>query len=381
MSHACINLKKGRDRSIRQGHHWVFSGAVAAAHDLAEGGTAQVRSAEGELLGTALVSPGRSILASLLARGDQTLEDALRWRIGDALALRKSLPIGSNAVRLIHAEGDGIPGLIADQYDDVAVLQLSHPSLEPYRELIASLLPATTVYEKSTSALRKKLGGSDVRALLKGPEKPHVEVIERGMKLSVDLLQGQKTGLFLDQREMRSLIRTLAYNRRVLNCFSYTGAFTVAALMGGAASALSVDVSEKCGPALEKNLALNNLQAPFIASDAADFIRNDPLQFDLVILDPPAYAKKQADVPGAFRAYKDLNRAALAKMPAGSLLLTCSCSAFVNEELFQNILFRAAHEAGRSVRILERHRQALDHPVSLFHPETAYLKSFLLYIA
>ncbi len=381
MSHACINLKPSRDRSIRQGHHWVFSGAVAVAQGLEEGGTAEVRSADGELLGTALVSPGRSILASLLARGTQTIEDALRWRIAEAIALRRALPIGSNAVRLVHAEGDGIPGLIIDQYDDVAVLQLSHPSLEPYRGLIASLLPANTVYEKSTTALRKKLGGFDVRALLKGPEKPQVEVIERGMKFSVDLLQGQKTGLFLDQREMRSLIRTMAYNRRVLNCFSYTGAFTVAALMGGAKEVVSVDVSAKCGPALENNLALNGFAAPFVASDAADFIRNDPLQFDLVILDPPAYAKKQADVPGAFRAYKDLNRAALAKMPPHSLLLTCSCSAFVHEELFQNILFRAAHEAGRSVRILERHRQAHDHPVSLFHPETSYLKSFLLYIS
>lgn len=334
-----------------------------------------------------MLNKGRSILGHMLAFGDETLAVALPKRIAEAAKLRKRWfdPSHTNAIRLINAEGDALPGLIVDAYADVLVMQVANPGIERLKQEIANNLIAEckprALYEKSTSFMRRKEGLDEVRALLYGDSNPEVEVLEKGLRYSVDVLEGQKTGLFLDQREMRSLVRELAPNRRVLNCFAYTGGFSIAALAGGASHADSVEMSAKCQPRLEKNLALNNLSNHrFICEDVFDFLKTSPLDYDLIILDPPAFVKKRNDIDKAFRAYKDLNRHVLAKMPSGSLLLTCSCSYHVDESLFQNILFRAAHESGRSVRILSRHRQAHDHPISIFHPESSYLKSFLLYI-
>lgn len=334
-----------------------------------------------------MLNKGRSILGHMLAFGDETLADALPKRIHEAAKLRKRWfdPSHTNAIRLINAEGDGLPGLIVDAYADLLVMQVANPGIERLKEEIAAHLinefKPRALYEKSTSFMRRKEGLDEVRALLYGDSNPEVEVLEKGLRYSVDVLEGQKTGLFLDQREMRSLVRELASNRRVLNCFAYTGGFSVAALAGGASHVDSVEMSAKCQPRLDKNLALNNLSNHrFICEDVFDFLKTSPLDYDLIILDPPAFVKKRSDIDKAFRAYKELNRHVLAKMPPNSLLLTCSCSYHVDEPLFQNILFRAAHESGRSVRILSRHRGAHDHPISIFHPESSYLKSFLLYV-
>lgn len=323
----------------------------------------------------------------MLTFGEEKLSEALRSRIRQAAELRRRWfdPLQTNAIRLIHAEGDGIPGLVVDAYADVLVMQVSNLGIERLKGEIVQLLleefKPRALYEKSTSFLRRKEGLEEVKALLYGEEVPEIEVVENGLKFSVDLLEGQKTGLFLDQREMRALVRTLAPNRRVLNGFAYTGGFSVAALAGGASHVDSVESSAKCGPRVEKNLLLNRLaHHQFFCEDVFDFLKTTSWNYDLVILDPPAFVKKRSDIDKAFRAYKELNRHAMEKMASGGLLLTCSCSYHVSEELFQNILFRAAHEAGRSVRILERHRQAHDHPISIFHPESSYLKSFLLYI-
>jgi 23S rRNA (cytosine1962-C5)-methyltransferase len=210
-----------------------------------------------------------------------------------------------------------------------------------------------------------------------------VEILENGLHFSVNLLEGQKTGLFLDQRDMRSQIREYASKKRVLNCFSYTGGFSVAALVGGASQVDSVDISAKCGAAIEKNLQLNHLPLEkhrFFAKDAIDFVIEEPLDYDIIILDPPAFAKKRQDIPKASHAYRKLNRKVFEKMKRGSLLLTCSCSSQIDEKLFQNLLFKAALEANRSVRILGKHQQAIDHPISIYHPESSYLKSFFLYV-
>lgn len=229
--------------------------------------------------------------------------------------------------------------------------------------------------------MRRKEGLQEVRALIYGDPQSEVEVLEKGLLYSVDVLDGQKTGLFLDQREMRSLVRELSSEKRVLNCFAYTGGFSIAALAGGAKHVDSVEISAKCGPRIEKNLQLNQLTGhQFVCEDVFDYLKKTDWNYDLVILDPPAFVKKREDIAKAFYAYKDLNRHAMEKMKPNSLLLACSCSYHVDESLFQNILFRAANEAGRSVRILEKHRQAHDHPISIFHPESSYLKSFLLYI-
>lgn len=334
-----------------------------------------------------MVNQGRSILGYMLAFGNELLVEALPRRIREAAQLRRKWfdPAKTNALRLINAEGDGIPGLIVDAYADLLVIQVASSGIERLKTQIVDHLiqefKPKAIYEKSTSFLRRKEGLKETRALLYGESTPEVEVVENGLRYSVDVLEGQKTGLFLDQREMRALVREISFDKRVLNCFAYTGGFSIAALAGGASHVDSVETSAKCEPRLQKNLLLNGLKNHrFICADVSAFLKTTSWDYDLIILDPPAFVKKRDDVAKAFRAYKDLNRFCMEKMTPGSLLLTSSCSYHVDEALFQNILFRAAHEAGRSVRILERHRQAHDHPISIFHPESSYLKSFLLYV-
>ncbi len=334
-----------------------------------------------------MLNRGRSILGHMLAFGEEPLEKALRRRIHEAAELRRHWfnPAKTNAIRLINAEGDGIPGLIVDAYADVLVMQVANPGIEKLKSQIAAYLieefKPKSLFEKSTSFMRRKEGLQEVRALIYGDPQSEVEILEKGLIYSVDVLEGQKTGLFLDQREMRSLVGELSSGKRVLNCFAYTGGFSVAALAGGATHVDSVEISAKCGPRIEKNLSLNQLAGhQFVCEDVFSYLKKTDWNYDIVILDPPAFVKKREDVAKAFYAYKDLNRLAMEKMKPNSLLLACSCSYHVDESLFQNILFRAANEAGRSVRIVEKHRQAHDHPISIFHPESSYLKSFLLYI-
>ena len=380
-----LRLKQGKEKPILQHHHWIYSGAVASFPDASQ--LAVVESSTGTPLGTALLSQGHSIAGHMISFGEEPLEEALRNRIRHAVELRRHLfdPAKTNAIRLINAEGDGIPGLIVDSYANVLVLQISHPALETLKDLIVSLLIEAcgrgAIYEKSTSFLRKKSGLEEVRGILYGALSPEVEVVENGLKFAVDIQTGQKTGLFLDQREMRSLVREHANQRRILNGFAYTGAFSIASLAGGASLVDSVEISARCRAPLEKNLALNGLSNhKFIEADFFEFLKTSSLDYDLIILDPPAFVKKRGDIARGFRAYKELNRHVLSKMPSGSLLLSCSCSYHVDEPLFQNILFRAALESNRRVQILSRHRQALDHPISIFHPESSYLKSFFLYV-
>ena len=381
-----LHLKKGKERPLLQHHHWIYSGAIAKQKG--DGPFAAVFSHEGAKLGVAMLTAGRSISGHMVAYGEESIEEALRRRIAKAIDVRKKwFDPSTNALRLINAEGDGIPGLIVDSYNGALVLQISHPGLELLKPLIVDLLvkaaASQSIYEKSTSFLRKKEGLEEVRGLLYGNEVSEVEVLEKGLRYAVNLVEGQKTGLFLDQREMRLLVRQIAKEKRVLNCFAYTGGFSISALAGGAAQVDSVELSKKCEAAIAKNIALNGLDPDkhcFFLEDAIDFVAKKPLDYDLIILDPPAFAKQKNSVDRAFRAYKEMNKAAIKKMAPGALLLTCSCSYHIGEELFQNILFRAALEADRKVRILERHRQAHDHPVSIFHPESSYLKSLLLLV-
>lgn len=384
---ACIRLKKGKERPLLQGHHWIYSGAIAKCDASEKDLFAKIVSHEGLHLGVAMLSLGRSISGHMLAFGEESIEEALSSKISHAIHLRKNLfdETQTNAIRLINAEGDNLPGLIVDSYAGVLVLQISHPALDFIKprlieELIHQAKPRA-IYEKSTSFLRKKGGLEEVRAHLYGEHIPEIEVLENGLRFTVQVLEGQKTGLFLDQREMRKLVQELSFKRRVLNCFAYTGGFSISALKGGAAHVDSVEISKKCEATVNRNIELNGLDAHkhrFLTEDAIDFIVKKSLEYDLIILDPPAFAKQKNSIDKAFRAYKDLNRAAIEKMPSGSLLLTCSCSYHVGEELFQNILFRASLEAKRKVLMLEKHRMAHDHPVSIFHPESGYLKSALL---
>ena len=301
-----------------------------------------------------MLNKGRSILGHMLAFGNETLEEALPRRIREAADLRKRWfdPKKTNCFRLINAEGDGIPGLIVDVYNDILVMQVANAGIERLKGQIAQYLieeiKPRSLFEKSTSFMRRKEGLDEVRGLIHGEPSSEVEVLEKGLRYSVDVLEGQKTGLFLDQREMRSLIRELSQDKWVLNCFAYTGGFSVSALAGGATHVDSVEMSAKCGPRIEKNLSLNNLSGhQFICEDVFGYFKKSDWNYDIVILDPPAFVKRREDIAKAFYAYKDLNRYAMEKMKPGSLLLTCSCSYHVDETLFQNILFRAASEAGR----------------------------------
>ena len=386
-----IVLKPGKDKAVRNRHHWIFSGAVASLPaELADGGIAPVLSDGGELLGYAYVNRNCSILGRMVSFGTGDPFAALEKNILKAIALRRDLfgdGEATNAYRLINAEGDGIPGLVVDRYESVLVLQVATLGMEKLKDfiletLVRELVPET-VYEKSNIPSRREEGLGDREGFLHGEERDMVLVREDGLEFLVDVVRSQKTGLYLDQREMRKLVGTLARGRSVLNCFAYSGGFSVHALRGGAVRVDSVDSSASALEAAKRNFFQNSLPVEgngFIKADVFEFLRGPAGGYDLVILDPPAFAKRKSDVRQACRGYKDINRLAIQKAPPGTLLLTFSCSHFVDEGLFRQVVFQAAAEASRGVRILGRHIQAPDHPVNVFHPETEYLKGFLLYI-
>jgi 23S rRNA (cytosine1962-C5)-methyltransferase len=250
-------------------------------------------------------------------------------------------------------------------------------------EILDRLIAPRAILEKSNLPSRKEEGMAPFEGLLRGSAPDSLEIREYGLRFRVDLAASQKTGFYLDQRENRAWIRRLAPGRRVLNAFCYTGGFTVAALAGGAAAVESVDISARAVDLARMNAALNGFDGPenvFIAGDVFDVLHDRALNFNLVVLDPPAFAKRKGEVMAACRGYKDIHRIVFQKVPDSSLVLTFSCSYFVDEKLFRQVIFQAAGEAGRRVRILGRHHQAADHPINVFHPEGDYLKGFLLHV-
>ncbi|MGZ5498243.1 MAG: class I SAM-dependent rRNA methyltransferase [Candidatus Aminicenantales bacterium] len=384
-----VVLKPGRDKAVRNHHHWIFSGAIRDLPDFEDGAVLPVHSSVGELLGHGYFNRKSSITGRMIAFGSEPPEAAVRRSVERALALRAEFfaPAVTNARRLVNAEGDGLPGLIADLYDDVLVLQIATLGMEKLKPLIIDLLTGAvkprTIFEKSDLPARREEGLEETEALLAGEPVEKVRILENGIPFWVGLAGGQKTGFYLDQRESRKLVRECSSGRRVLNAFSYTGSFSVCALLGGAVKADSIDSSAAAMALAQDNFELNGLASgsgTFFTADVFEFLREPALDHDFIILDPPAFAKKRTDVVAACRGYKDINRLAMQRVRAPGLVLTFSCSHFVDEVLFQQVVFQAAQEAGRRVRILQRHRQAFDHPVNIYHPETAYLKGFLLYV-
>jgi 23S rRNA (cytosine1962-C5)-methyltransferase len=384
-----VVLKPGRDKAVRNKHHWIFSGAIRDLPEFEDGAVLPVQSSGGELLGHGYFNRKSSITGRMIAFGAEPPEAAVRRSVERALALRAAFidPAVTNARRLVNAEGDGLPGLIADLYGDVLVLQIATLGMEKLKPLILDVLTAAlrprSVLERSDLPARREEGLEPSEALLAGEAVDRVRILEAGVPFWVGLARGQKTGFYLDQRESRRLVRETAAGRRVLNAFSYSGSFAVMAVLGGAVRADSVDTSAAAIALAQDNFELNGLASDsgaFFTADVFEFLREPALDHDFVILDPPAFAKKRTDVVSACRGYKDINRLALQRVRAPGLVLTFSCSHFVEENLFQQVVFQAAREAGRRVRILQRHRQAFDHPVNIYHPETAYLKGFLLYV-
>ena len=384
-----VVLKPGRDKAVRNRHHWIFSGAIRDLPEFEDGDILPVRNAAGELLGQGYFNRKSSITGRMISFGDEPPEAAVRRGVERALALRARFfdPALTNARRLVNAEGDGLPGLIADLYDDVLVLQVATLGMEKIKPLIVDLLAGAlrprTIFEKSDLPARRDEGLEDFEGLLAGEPVERVRILENGIPFWVSPTAGQKTGFYLDQREARKLVRDCAAGRRVLNTFAYSGSFSVCALLGGAVKADSVDSSPAAMALAQDNFELNGLASgsgTFFTADVFEFLREPALDHDFIILDPPAFAKKRTDVVAGCRGYKDINRLALQRVRTPGLVLTFSCSHFVDETLFQQVVFEAAHEAGRRVRILQKHRQAFDHPVNVYHPETAYLKGFLLYV-
>jgi 23S rRNA (cytosine1962-C5)-methyltransferase len=384
-----VVLKPGKEKPIKNFHHWIFSGAILRMPAFADGDILPVESADGEFLGFAYFNSRTSIAGRMLSFDRTPAEDAVKRRIDQAIALRQTLfdPSVTTAYRLVNSEGDGIPGLVIDMYGGAAVMQITTRGIDRLKPLIVehlrTALPLKTIYEKSNVPSRGEEGLKDAEGLLWGEDADEVEVRENGIAFIVSIKGGQKSGFFLDQREMRRWAGELSGGKRVLNCFGYTGGFSLYAITGGAARVDTVDISEEAIALARRNAALNEFPADrhgWLARDVFEFLREDALAYDVIILDPPAFAKRKIDVVRACRGYKDINRLAIQKIPSGGIVMTSSCSYHVDEKLFQTVVFQAAREAGRTVRIIGRHRLAPDHPINIFHPEGEYLKSLLLFV-
>ncbi|MBS0616050.1 MAG: class I SAM-dependent rRNA methyltransferase [Verrucomicrobia bacterium] len=373
-----VVLKKGREASLLRRHPWIFSGAI---HDMPlcqPGDILTVYTYDGKQIASAYFHPKNSIAGRILSFGEENALTAFARHLQEACDLRTR-----PACRLINAEGDFLPGLIVDKYNDVLVIQISTYGMERLKEHILSFLiehfKPRMIYEKSVSAARREEGLKDFEGVIYGETIPEVMIEENGATHIVPIIEGQKTGFFLDQREMRYKIQTLSKGKRVLNCFAYTGGFGRAALHGGAAHIDNVEISKEICKLADKHNP-DPSKFHYHCDDVFDFLQKKPLNYDIVILDPPAFVKKKADLHAACGAYKELNRLVMAKAPAGTLLLTSSCSSYMEAPLFQNIIAQAGAEAGKNIRILGKHLHADDHPISLYHPEGDYLKSLLLYL-
>lgn len=387
-----LTLKPSLDAHVRNRHHAIFRSSVDRSPACSDGDIVEVRSSKGEFLCFAHFHSKAYICGRVIAFEKSDPLEQLRRMLERAIALRTAFFAheDTTAYRLINAEGDGIPGLIVDRYGSVLAVQLTTLGFDRMRawviEVLRDLYKPSGIFEKSGGSSRKKEGLEEKEGWLWGGGDATIPVTERGMQFLISLVGSQKTGLFLDQREMRSLVRTYARGRTVLDCCSYVGGFSLAALLGGALHADAVDYDAKALETAQMHMALNGVDAHRFGSfpeDVFNFLRRSPKPraYDFVILDPPAFAKRSSDLDPAKKAYTDLNRLGMMTLPKeGGLLLTCSCSYQMDSETFQTVIFHAARQAKRSVRILQRHRLAVDHPVNLFHPETEYLKSLLLWI-
>ena len=389
-----LELKSGRDKSLRRRHPWIFSGAVARIEGKpARGDTVAVKDVGGKTRALAAYSPNSQIRARAWTF-DPTVEvDAqfMRRRLESALALRAQLPAArhTNALRLVHGESDGLPGLVVDRYADVLVVQFLAAGVERWREPILDALAELTgceaVFERSDADVRRLEGLAPRAGFVRGDRAAaRSAIVEYGLDFHVDVEQGQKTGFFLDQRDNRQRVRALAAGREVLDGFCYTGGFSLAALAGGATHVLALESSAAALAVARENLAANPLDASRASFEQADVfarlreLRDRGARFDLVVLDPPKFAPTAAQAKNAARAYKDVNLLAFKLLSPGGLLASFSCSGGVSRELFQSILAGAALDAGVEAKIVERFGAAADHPVALEFPEGDYLKGFLL---
>jgi 23S rRNA (cytosine1962-C5)-methyltransferase len=387
-----IRLKPGKERSPQRRHPWVFDGAVAKG-SADPGETVRVDDAEGNFLGWGACSPASKIRVRMwgFEQAQRIDADFLRERLRAAIALRDRLAVPSDGVRLVHAESDGLPGLVVDRYGDTLVAQFGAAGVERWKNTLADALlelsGCARLYERSDTSSRQREGLADARGWLRGAGETALVLQEHGWRLGLDIASGHKTGYYLDQRDNRAICRDLVQRfalAEVLNCYSYTGGFTVAALAGGAQRVVSVDSS---GPALQQaaaNVALNGLDATrceWLDADVNATLRrfvDEGRQFDAIVLDPPKLAPTAAHAERAARAYKDINRLGFKLLRPGGVLLTFSCSGGVGVELFHKIVAAAGLEAGVDGVFLQRLGGAPDHPMTVQFPEGEYLKGLVV---
>lgn len=388
-----LRLRRGKEESLDRLHPWVFSGALTEMpRDIEEGSVVRVTAHDGRLIGVGHFQIG-SIAVRMLDFADTVIdENFFATRLAQAYALRKTLGLqrpDNTAFRLVHGEGDFLPGLVVDVYGDTAVVQAHSPGMHYVRDIVArrlTLLPGAAianVYYKSETTLPYKARLDPQNDYIIGQYSGNV-ALENGLKFHIDWLRGQKTGFFVDQRDNRSLLRRYSAGRRVLNMFCYTGGFSVYALAGGAAEVVSVDSSAKAVSLTDANVQLNfpgNTRHRAVAEDA--FKHLDTMErgvYDLIVLDPPAFAKHRSALHNALQGYRRLNARAFEKIAPGGVLFTFSCSQAVSREQFRLAVFSAAAQSRRNVRILHQLTQPADHPVSIYHPEGEYLKGLVLYV-
>jgi 23S rRNA (cytosine1962-C5)-methyltransferase len=393
MSYTQVILKSGKDQSLMRRHPWVFSGAIKKIKGpVEEGDIVEVTNNKDEFLGLGHYQIG-SIAIRIITFEQTEINDTF-WhnKLQAVIDYRQQMGFfnmeETSVFRLIHAEGDGFPGLIADYYNGTLVMQMHSIGMYFIREKLARMLsdmlpiPVNAVYDKSANTLPHKADIEPTDGYLLG-ESTNPIVKENGIKFRINWEEGQKTGFFIDQRDNRSLVKHYAQNRKVLNMFGYTGGFSLYALAGKAQEVHSVDSSKLAIDLTNKHVDLNFPECKnhfAYAEDAFSFLDNMDDSFDLIILDPPAFAKHHNVLHNALQGYKKLNRKALEKIKPGGILFTFSCSQVVSKENFRKSVFTAAANVGRKVRILHQLSQPIDHPVNIYHPESEYLKGLVLYV-
>lgn len=395
---ACVHLRRGKEESLLRRHPWVFSGAidhiVEGDKPLSEGDIVDVITKSGEFIARGHYQIG-SIAVRVLTFDDETI-DTKWWeeRIAQAKQLRESLGMVENEAttcyRLVHGEGDLLPGLVVDIYGRTAVVQCHSVGMYHSRMAIADAIRKAygtaieAIYDKSSQTLPFKADLGAIDGYLWGRSvSADAVVLENGLKFKVNWEEGQKTGFFIDQRVNRDLVRQYSRGRKVLNTFCYTGGFSVAALAGGAREVVSIDLSERAVKLADENVRLNfgdDAKHQAIACNAVEYLKDIDSDYDLVILDPPAFAKHHKVLGNALQGYKKINARALQKIRPGGILFTFSCSQAVSRELFRTTIFTAAAIAGRKVRIIGQLTQPADHPINIYHPEGEYLKGLVVYV-
>ncbi|HBD96113.1 MAG TPA: class I SAM-dependent rRNA methyltransferase [Spirochaetia bacterium] len=391
MMYKILKLKKGREKSVMNKHPWIFSGALQEKYHYTNGEIVELQTFDNTIAGYGFFSPKSQISCRMFDFADKPVElfdyNYFKKKITNAYYLRKKLINfeNTNCFRLIHAEGDFFPGLIIDIYNDTAVIQVLIKGVE----LIIDFIKQSLIELDIKRICIKNPESNDIEnvsipfSFIYGEETDEITVLENNIQCHVNLRSGQKTGFFLDQRDNRQLVRELAKDKSVLNAFSYTGGFSVYAAKGNAKEVVSVDISKDATEMTTKNILLNSEEKNsfVIKADCFNYLREMPENhFDVIILDPPAFVKSAKNIQAGARGYKEINLQAMKKICKNGLLFTFSCSQHITPDLFQKIVFGAAADSGRNIRIIRHLSQGMDHPINIYHPEGEYLKGLLLYV-